>query len=70
MKNIKIIFDINSSDVITTFVFPEIIDKEEKDEAERTSKANVEDMAKIKVELDACKEKYSKGTRPFLDHLV
>jgi hypothetical protein len=30
MKNIKIIFDVNSSDIITTFVFPEIIDKEEK----------------------------------------
>ena len=27
-------------------------------------------MKKIKVELDACKEKFKEGTRPFLEHLV
>lgn len=30
MKNIKIIFDVNLTDVVTTFIFPEIVDKEEK----------------------------------------
>lgn len=30
MKNIKLIFDINCDDIITTFIFPEIVEKEEK----------------------------------------
>ncbi len=30
MKNIKLIFDISCDDIITTFIFPEIVEKEEK----------------------------------------